>query len=231
MIHNNTPSVLFVIVKYDLNITFKMKNIFFSLIILSGLLFTACEEEGNALIDFSLRASNVEDQRFRFDSAYINPVKIALKGNKKNESKLFSAEGVKKINLFSQSVFGSAAVIEGDYTEVKAIISIDKSIQDVTFFIHGNYTNSLGESKAVEVYLDETIDIITAHKEFSIDRNQHRIAKISIDLSKLFSEISNADMDNAVVSGNKIYIARDPNEHLYLKLLNKLNEASLLEFQ
>lgn len=145
----------------------------------------------------------------------------------------FEWTGPVKVDLFNlNSVLGGVNLVPGMFHNVTLEIKSFKSDagSSPNFYLAGNYTNAAGTVKRINVVVNEDFKLqiaITDTLNFANDFT----SIIKVNLVQLLNGITQTELDNAVLTNDKLVISRTVNVTLFDAILKNLHESGETEFE
>ena len=100
----------------------------------------------------------------------------------------------------------------------------------LVFYLAGNFTNSTGVVKRINIIINQDFEFrITKTDTLTSVHDYTSIIKMNLVL--LFSDIQQADLDNAVLTDGKLVISSTSNVALFDKILKNLHGSGESEFE
>lgn len=153
-------------------------------------------------------------------------------GNK-NDSVNFEWRGPKTVDLFNlNSVIGGVTLVPGTFDNVSIKIESFKSDAPSSplFYLTGDYTNSTGAVKRINIVINEDFEF-RINKRDTLNFANDFTSIIKMNLSLLLTDISQTDLDNAVLTDGKLVISNTVNVTLYKRIRKNLHESGESEFE
>jgi hypothetical protein len=145
----------------------------------------------------------------------------------------FEWNGPKKIDLFNlNSDIGGVSLVPGTFNNLTIKIESFKSDAGSSplFYLAGNYTNSTGAVKRINVIINQDFEFrITKTDTLSSVHDYTSVIKMNLVL--LFSDVMQAELDNAVLTDDKLVISSTSNVTLFDKILTNLHTSGESEFE
>lgn len=154
-------------------------------------------------------------------------------GGNNKDSVLFEWTGPKTVDLFNlNSVIGGVTLTPGTFDNVSIRIKSFKSDAPSSplFYLTGDYTNAAGSSKRINIVINEDFEF-RINKSDTLNFANDFTSIIKMNLSLLMNDVSQADLDNAVLTDGKLVISSSVNANLYKRIKKNLHESGESEFK
>lgn len=154
-------------------------------------------------------------------------------GGNNKDSVLFEWTGPKTVDLFNlNSVIGGVTLTPGTFDNVSIRIKSFKSDAPSSplFYLTGDYTNAAGSSKRINIVINEDFEF-RINKTDTLNFANDFTSIIKMNLSLLMNDVSQADLDNAVLTDGKLVISSSVNANLYKRIKKNLHESGESEFK
>ncbi|MFZ1784761.1 MAG: hypothetical protein WAU23_06125 [Ferruginibacter sp.] len=161
--------------------------------------------------------------RWNSGSAYATQVKLEAKQNG-NELE-FKSSNPRQVDLFAPvaTTLGNVSIPAGSYSELEFKISLSPGGSGTAMELNGEYTNGSGGISAVKFILNSLIDLKAEQSSVIVNSNTTIGALTTLDLSFVTDGITQAMLDNAVLTNGSIIISSTSNSNLYTIILNNLH--------
>lgn len=215
------------------------------------LVLSSCEKESNSgalLIKMQadsksyslLKSGSAPVNSFTWDTCYIHISEIEFEaekhesGNSGNSFEIsYEWKGPRKVDLLSSgSIVGEIHLEPGEYDEISLEIQADRSASGSSpvFYLSGIYTYSDGNTKRVVIMFNENVEFEVEREGAELSSINDYTALITIYLDRLTEELTHSDLENAILTDNRIIISKDSNIALYQKLTLKIDDCNEVEF-
>jgi hypothetical protein len=154
-------------------------------------------------------------------------------GLNNNDSANFEWRGPKTIDLFNlNSVIGGFTLVPGTFDNVTIKIESFKSDSPSTplFNLTGDYTNSAGTVKRIEIIVNDDFEL-RINKTDTLNFANDFTSVIKMNLVLLMNNISQTELDNAVLTNGRLVISNTINVSLYNMIRKNLHESGESEFE
>lgn len=150
-----------------------------------------------------------------------------------SDSASFEWRGPKTIDLFNlNSVIGDVTLVPGTFSNLSIKIKSFKSDSPNSplFDLTGDYTNSAGIVKRTKIIINEDFEL-RINKADTLDFSKDFTSIIKMNLSLVMTGISQAGLDNAVLTNGNLIISSTVNVNLYNIIKKNLHESGESEFE
>jgi hypothetical protein len=137
------------------------------------------------------------------------------------------------INLHDLSpVLGNIHIPDGTYDEVELKLALTKSLTtDIPLTLKGSYTTSTGSKIPVEFYFNQDFEVEVEAEDLVVSSTTDYLALINVQLNKLLTNVSAADLNEATKTNGTIVISATSNVNLYEKFRANLNLFGDCDFE
>lgn len=154
----------------------------------------------------------------------------AKKDKIETEYQLKTPFSVDLLNL--SPVLGNISIPDGTYDEVELKLSLKKSTNsDILLTLKGNYTDAAGSKTPVEFYFNDDFEIEVEAEDLVADGTTDYLGLINVQLNKFLTNVSSANLDQAIRTNGIIIISATSNMDLYNTLKGNLNVFSDCDFK
>jgi hypothetical protein len=148
-------------------------------------------------------------------------------------------DDIKKINFdeFDRSVDFFINIPEGEYKEIELELDLIEYRNEPSIFIEGVYSKDGTEIPVRFQYFGDEIDFRVEIESddddvyFKIDRVNNPLALFEINALNWFSQISDAEFNNAQITDGVILLSRQSNKALYEKVKSRLESSADIEIE
>lgn len=148
-------------------------------------------------------------------------------------------DDIKKVTFdeFDRSVDFFINIPEGDYKEIEVELDLIEYKNEPSIHIEGVYNNDGTDIPVRFQYFGDEIDFeVEIESEdddnyFKIDRVNNPLALFEINALNWFSQITDAEFNNAEITGGVIVLSRQSNKALYDKVKGKLEASADIEIE
>lgn len=155
-------------------------------------------------------------------------------GNNNDSTRVnFEWTGPKKVDLFNlNSVIGGVPLVPGTFHNISIKIESFKADagSSPVFYLAGNFTNSTGVVKRINIVINQDFEFRIT-KTDTLTSVHDYTSIIKMNLVMLFSDIQQAELDNAVLTDGKLVISSTSNVTLFDKILKNLHGSGESEFE
>ncbi len=205
-----------------------MNKLSFLFLLFILFVISACDIDRNGSVDIVFDSINQSTSNLQIDSciAYPHLVSIEFERNSTSTSTTISRLDP-KLNFLESKRYGSTDNMDANkYKKSNLDIQFSKTNPQLGIYLEGTYFN-----KRIQLSFFEDRTISFTGPGCNITDGGRATMLTSINFETLFSTITEEDLNNAVVSGNVILIAADPNLFLYNKILNQLDKSFTISFR
>ncbi|EMS32352.1 hypothetical protein C943_01079 [Mariniradius saccharolyticus AK6] len=148
-------------------------------------------------------------------------------------------DDIKKVTFdeFDRSVDFFINIPEGEYKEIEFEMDLIEYRNEPSIFIEGVYSKEGTEIPVRFQYFGDEIDFKVEIESddddnyFKIDRMNNPLALFEINALNWFSQITDAEFNNAEITEGVIVISRQSNKALYDKVKGKLEASADIEIE
>ncbi|MES2378491.1 MAG: hypothetical protein V4553_18005 [Bacteroidota bacterium] len=153
-------------------------------------------------------------------TATANITKFKLNAKKAGVAFEVVSNGLLNIDMFAAIPSTICAVIaNGTYTNVELHVVLAKSTTTtLPLVLKGNYTTKAGNVIPIEFDFNEDTEIVALTNDLTIDGKNDVLAKVSLHLNKLLSNITAQEIDQTVRTNSMILITSAINPTVYAKI-------------
>ena len=129
-------------------------------------------------------------------------------------------------------MIGGFTLVPGTFANLSIKIKSFKSDAPTTplFYLTGNYTNSTGAVKRIKIIINEDFEL-RINKTDTLNFNNDFTSIIKMNLSLLMNEVSQTELDNAVLTDGNLVISSSVNVSLYNRIKKNLHDSGDSEFE
>jgi hypothetical protein len=145
----------------------------------------------------------------------------------------FEWTGPVTVDLFNlSSVTGGINLQPGIFDNVTLEIKSFKAdaVSSPLFYLTGNYTNTTGTVKRINVVINEDFKLHIAITD-TLNFADNFTSIVKVNLVQLLSGVTQTELDNATLTNDILVISRASNVTLFDKLLINLHESGESEFE
>lgn len=233
-----------------------MKNYllsFGSILLGSALILSSCQKEDSTggKISYQVKPANFtasvgstvstsgllvnvnSNSSLTWTSGNLNITEIDFEAENNNAEIEYELKDLYNINLFTLSpVLGNITIPDGTYDEVELKLKLKKSItSDLPLTLKGSYTNSVGTKMPVEFYFNEEFEMEVEAEDLVVSGTTDYLALINVQLNKFLTNVTSADLNDAVKTNGTIVISATSNANLYNKLKANMNVFGDCDFE
>jgi hypothetical protein len=188
---------------------------------------------GSAVSGSGLIVTVNSNSSLTWTAGKLNVTEIDFEAENNNVEIEYELKGHYNINLLDISpVLGSITIPDGTYDEVELKLKLEKSsTDDIPLTLKGSYTNSRGNVTPVEFYFNDELEIEVEAEDLLISGSTDYLGLINVKLNKFLTNVSSADLDEAVKTNGTIVISSASNVNLYNKFKANLNIFGDCDFE
>lgn len=191
----------------------------------------------------SSASARIANSNLRLTNGFIQikELELSLEGRDSNgefekEHEIYF-DDIKKVTFdeFDRSVDFFINIPEGDYKEIEVELDLIEYKNEPSIHIEGVYNNDGTDIPVRFQYFGDEIDFeVEIESEdddnyFKIDRVNNPLALFEINALSWFSQISDAEFENAEIKDGVLVISRQSNKALYDKIVSKLMTSVYIE--
>lgn len=166
-------------------------------------------------------------------SGSLNISEIDFEAESNNLEIEYELKNLYNVNLFNLSpVLGNITIPDGTYDEVELKLKLTKSITpELPLTLKGSYTNSMGTKIPVEFNFNDEFEMEVEAEDLVVSGSTDYLALINVQLNKLMTNVSSADLNEAIKTNGTIVISATSNTSLYNKLKANMNVFGDCDFE
>jgi hypothetical protein len=221
-------------------------------VLASALVFTSCEKETESGNTISYQANPINftssvgasvsgsglaveanaNSSITWTEGTLNIQEIDFEAKKDGTQIEYEYKNLVNVSLAKTAeTLGSIQIPDGTYNEVELKLEFrQSSSQDIPVRLKGTYTDLSGAKTPIELQFNEDIEIKVESEDLVMEADEH-IARINMQLNKLLSNISVADLTMATKTNGTIVISNTSNTSIYSKIKASLDTFADCKFE
>ncbi|SIS89992.1 hypothetical protein [Belliella pelovolcani] len=210
--------------------------------------------QGDGKLGFALLIKNdvttnsnarILDNRLTIEDGFIQVKELELEMEGRNENGRFEKEieikfrDIKKVSLdrFNPEVDFFINIPEGEYEEIEVELDLIDYRNEPSIFLAGSFIKA--DESIVPLRFEHFGDDIDFEVEleaknggyFTVDRINNPLALLEINVLNWFGQISEIELENALLTNGILIISNNQNRELYRKIRDRIEASSEIEIE